>query len=56
MANKLINASIFLYLKVVYVAHLTVSKRPGISNQIEIHFAGVNHLYLLFSFVKLVET
>ena len=35
---------------------LTVSERPGTSYQIEIHFAVVNHLYLLFSFVKLVET
>ena len=35
---------------------LSVSKRPGNSYQLEIHFAVVNHLYLLFSFVKLVET
>ena len=34
-------------------ADLTVIKRPGTSYQIEIHFAVVNHLYLLFSFVKL---
>ena len=38
------------------LADLTVSKRPGTSYQIEIHFAVVNHLYLLFSFMKLVET
>ena len=38
------------------LADLTVSKRPGTINQIEIHFAVVSHLYLLFSFVKLVET
>ena len=38
------------------LADLTVSKRPGTSYQIEIDFAVVNHLYLLFSFVKLVET
>ena len=38
------------------LADLTVSKRPGTCYQIEIHFAVVNHLYLLFSFVKLVET
>ena len=38
-------------------ADLTVSKRPEISYQIEIHLAVVNHVkYLLFSFVKLVET
>ena len=37
-------------------AYLTVCKRPGTSYQIEIRFAVVNHLYLLFSFVKLVET
>ena len=35
---------------------LTLSKRFGTSYQIEIHFAVFNHLYLLFSFMKLVET
>ena len=40
------------------LADLTVSERPGTSYQVEIHFAVVNHLYiyLLFSFVDLVET
>ena len=38
------------------LADLTVSKRPGTSYQIEIRFAVVNHLYLLFSFVKVFET
>ena len=38
------------------LADLTVSKRPETSNQTEIHFSVVNHLCLLFSFVKLVET
>ena len=38
------------------LADLTVSKRPGTSYHIEIHFAVGNHLYLLFSFVNLVET
>ena len=38
------------------VADLTVSKRPETSYQIEIHFAVFNHLYLLFSLMKLVET
>ena len=38
------------------LADLTESKRPGTSNKIEIHSAVVNRLYLLFSFVKLVET
>ena len=33
-----------------------MSKRPGTSCQIEIYFAVVNHLYLLFSFFKLVKT
>ena len=42
--------------RTTYPADLTVSKRPGTSYQIEIHFAVVNHLYLLFAFVKLVET
>ena len=37
------------------LADLTVSERPGTSYQIEIHFAVVNYLYILFSFVKLVE-
>ena len=36
-------------------ADLTVSKRPGTSYRIKIHFAVFNHLYLLFSFMKLVE-
>ena len=39
-----------------HLADLTVSKRPGTSNRIEIHFAVVNHLYLCFSFLKLAET
>ena len=39
-----------------HLADLTVSKRRGPSYQIEIHFAVVNHLYFLFSFVNLVET
>ena len=37
-------------------ADLTVSKRPGTSFRIEIHFAVFSRLYLLFSFIKLVET
>ena len=37
-------------------ADRTVSKRPGTSNRIEIHFAVFNHLYLCFSFIKLAET
>jgi hypothetical protein len=35
---------------------LTVSKRPGTSYQIEIHFSGFNRLHLLFCFMKLAET
>ena len=37
-------------------ADLTVSKRPGTSDRIKIHFTVFNHLYLLFSFMKLVKT
>ena len=37
-------------------ANLTVSKRPGTSYRIIIHFAVFNHLYFVFSFMKLVET
>ena len=37
-------------------ADLTMSKRPGTSYRIKIHFAVFKHLYLLFSFMKLVET
>ena len=37
-------------------ADLTVSKRPGTSYRIEIHFAVFNRLYLLFGFIKLVKT
>ena len=44
------------FLAYKYLAGLTVSKKPGTGYQIEIHFAVVNHLYLLFSLVKLVET
>ena len=40
----------------VELADLTVSKRPGTSYRIKIHFAVFNHLYLLFSFMKLVDT
>ena len=36
-------------------ADLTVSKRPGTSSRIEIHFAVFNRLFLLFCFIKLVE-
>ena len=46
-----------LHVKVGYCpADLTVSKRPGTSYRIKIHFAVFNHLHLLFSFMKLVET
>ena len=39
-------------------ADLTVSKWPRTSYglEIKIHFAVFNHLYILFSFMKLVET
>ena len=43
-------------LGVINLADVTVSKRFGTSYQIEIHFTVVNHLYLLFSFVKLAGT
>ncbi len=33
------------------LADLTVGKRPGTSNRIEIHFAVFNHLYLCFSLI-----
>ena len=39
-----------------YPADLTVSKRLGTSYRIKLHFAVFNHLYLLFSAMKLVET
>ena len=35
---------------------LTVSKRPGTSDRIEIHFPDFKPLYLLFCCMKLVET
>ena len=38
------------------LADLTVSKRPGTSDRIEIHFPVFKPLYLLFSCMKLVET
>ena len=43
-------------LKIIMRADVTVSKRPGTSYQIKIHFASFNHLYLLFPSMKLVET
>ena len=46
----------FGFVLVNYLADVTVSKRPGTSYRIEIHFAVFNRLYLLFSFIKLVET
>ena len=48
--------SLIFQLTIILPADLTASKRPGSSYQIEIHFAVFNHLYLLFSFRKLVET
>ncbi len=45
-----------LLIAYLQLADLTVSKRPGTSNRIEIHFAVFNHLYLCFSFMKLAET
>ena len=45
--------SIFQY---YLLADLTASKRPGTSFGIEIRFTVFNRLYLLFSFMKLVET
>ena len=46
-----------LLVKVGYCpADLTVTKRPGANYRIKILFAVFNHLHLLFSFVKLVET
>ena len=38
------------------LADPAVSKRTGNSYRIEIHFAVFNRFYLLFSFMKLVET
>ena len=38
------------------LADLTVSKKAGTSFRTEIHFTIFNRLYLLFSFIKLVET
>ena len=40
----------------MYLADLTVSERPGTSYRIEIRFLVLNYLYLLFFFMKLVET
>ena len=39
-----------------YLADLTVSKRPGTSNRIEIRIAVFNCLFLWFSFTELTET
>ena len=39
----------------IYLADMTVSKRPGTSDRIPIHFPVFNHLYPLFS-VMMLET
>ena len=39
----------------IFVADLTVRKRPETSFRIEIHFTVFDRFYLLFSFMKLVE-
>ena len=49
-------STLFQYFFREHPDDLIVSKRPGTSYQIEINFAVVNHLYLLFSFLKVVET
>ena len=46
----------FVCVKNIKLVGVTASTRPGTSYHIEIHFAVVNHLYLLFSFLNLVET
>ena len=53
--NLLRTFVVFIYISSL-PADLTVSKWPGTSYRIKIHFAVFNHLYLLFSFMKLVET
>ena len=42
---------LFMYI----LTDLNLIKRPGTSNQIKIHFAVFNPLYILFSLVKLVK-
>ena len=51
MHNLLMSAK-----KLLSTTNLTVSKRPGTRYQIEIHFDVFNRSYILFSFMKLVET
>ena len=55
---RYLNTDLKILLKKIHVqlADLTVSKRPGTGNRIEIHFAIFNHLYLCFSGMKLAET
>ena len=36
--------------------YFKLSKKPGTSFQMEIHFAVFNRFYFIFSFMKLVET
>ena len=45
-----VNLTVFLI-----PADLTVSKKPGTSNRIEIRFSVFNRLYLLFSFINLLK-
>ena len=51
--NKTVETvSTVVFVLVYYPADLTVSKRPGNSYGIEIHFAVFNRLYLLLFFIK----
>ena len=54
--NYFTAASNDYFLLIYLLADLTVSKRPGSSDRIEIHFPVFKSLYLLFSYMKLVET
>ena len=59
MALQLVGEKTVFYSELfscLYPADLTVSKGPGTSYRIKIHFAVSEHLYLLFSFMKIVET
>ena len=53
---RLVLADDIIMIIINYLADLTVSERPGTSFQIEIHFTVLNRLYILFSFMKFVET
>jgi hypothetical protein len=57
MVRYIVQAFFYFFVSAFSIpGDLTVSKRTGTSNRIEIHFRTINHLSRPDSFVKLFET